>query len=121
MIIINFVKSNIHFYLHFPYVIVGNCMYLLMIRKDDTPLEKALGSVWAHTSHRKTCKECPENDEYTCLKCNLVSFEITNGFLYYESSWISCWDLTIDKFTFQRSVFIILIISRNVRFLKNIS
>ena len=45
-------------------------------------------TVWSHTLHRKISKECPENNEYTCLKCNLVSFEIPNGFLYYESSWI---------------------------------
>ena len=45
--------------------------------------------VMCYMLHRKISKECLENDENTCLKCNLVNFE--NPKWIYRL-WKCCWD-----------------------------
>ena len=59
--------------------------------------------VMCYMLHRKISKECLENDENTCLKCNLVNFE--------NPKWIYRLEMFLgsktDKITFQTGVFII--------------
>ena len=64
-----------------------------------------LDAVWHWLLLRKESKECPENDEDTYLKCNLVNFVIPKLFYYVctktSKTKTSIWDLKIHKITFQ--------------------
>ena len=63
----------------------------------DNPLP-----IFTQTLHRSHLNKRCYGMLHPPLKCNLVNFDILNGFLYVL--WKSIWDIKIDKITFQRGV-----------------